>query len=81
MLIFGILREIISIVLIILLNLTASYQVLRTPYSINEREWVCQSLTEIALIFSGITIFKVLTIGISQVEVEFRIKAFVLLMF
>ena len=61
----AIILDVFIIILLVALNLRVQFQVLSTTFSLNERDWICKFLDEIALIFGGITVFKIATITVS----------------
>lgn len=76
-----IVSQIVFIVLLVALNLYTANIDVKTQFSLNERTWVCQTLTEVALLYTVIVVFKVFTIGVSPAELEYRVKITVLIVF
>ena len=67
--------------MLVALNLYTANIDVKTQFSLNERTWVCQTLTEVALLYTVIVVFKVFTIGVSPAELEYRVKITVLIVF
>ena len=73
--------QIIFIVFLVALNLYTRNIDVKTQFSQNERSWICQTLTEVSLLYTVIVVFKVFTIGVSPAELEYRVKITVLIVF
>lgn len=76
-----ILCNILFVIVLVILNLYTNSIEVKSEFSVNERNWICQTLTEVSLLYAAIVIFKVFTIGVAPTEMEYRVKITVLVVF
>lgn len=69
------------IMLMTILNLYVYSLDVRTKYSQNEKKWICETLSEVAILYTGIVIFQIFTLGISPTANEYRLKQVVMIVF
>ena len=73
--------EIVVISAMVILNFSVKEVPLQTKYSLNEQKWVCETLTELTMVFAGFTIFRAITIDLSSSTNEFVAKSIGLIFF
>ena len=73
--------EILFVLSVSCVNIYISTIDVETKFSQNEKNWSTQSMTEITMLYSALIIFKIFTIGLSQADLEFRIKTTIFVIF
>ena len=73
--------ELSVIIFMVVLNVTLRSIEVKTEYSKNERDWVCETITELTLVILGFTLFRAFTIDLSSAENEFVAKSIGLIFF
>lgn len=69
------------VMLMTVLNLYVYSMEVKTKYSMNERKWICETLSEVAIMYTGVVVFQIFTLGISPTATEFRFKQILLIIF
>ena len=63
------------------LNLYVYSLDVKSKFSKNEQKWICETLSEVAIMYTGVVVFQIFTMGISPTSNEFRLKQVMLILF
>lgn len=73
--------QLLIILMMTVLNLYVYSMDLKSRFSKNEQKWICETLSEVAIMYTGVVVFQIFTMGISPTSNEFRIKQVILIIF
>ena len=73
--------ELILILTLVALDISIGQMTPTTLHTINEQQWVCDTLTELICVFAGFTLFRAVTIDLGSNTNEFVAKSIGLICF
>ena len=66
--------QLILIIMMTCLNMYVYSIDVKSKFSSNERVWICETLSEVALMYTTIVLFQIFTLGVNPTSREYRYK-------